>query len=242
MSELDETEAGRPGVKGTARERQVLEAREMATNYVAMGGEVWMSIRSLFCKILSGSTDHDTTSFAIFHCIVSLAGSLVGLRRDRVKHPLPHLAFVSHQLLLITRRIRPASYESRALRGLLTALAVKTVTRVHTTQHTAIAAETQNAESLAKPFAKHVGRVLFAYIDYMNDPLYILTLDVRRELESGLLFSLCEMLGEYNRDVLMVCTGFRWQDSHEVALEGKYLRLSEGDETSSREGAPRHKL
>ncbi|KIO05236.1 hypothetical protein M404DRAFT_999815 [Pisolithus tinctorius Marx 270] len=53
----------------------------------------------------------------------------------------------------------------------------------------------------------------------MNDPLYIETLDVRRELEPGL-FSLCEMLGGYNRDVLMVCTGFRWQDSHEVALEG----------------------
>ncbi|KIO05238.1 hypothetical protein M404DRAFT_999818 [Pisolithus tinctorius Marx 270] len=44
MSELDETEAGRLGVKGTVRERQVLEAREMATNYVAMGGEVWMCV------------------------------------------------------------------------------------------------------------------------------------------------------------------------------------------------------
>ncbi|KAI6138793.1 Urb2/Npa2 family-domain-containing protein, partial [Pisolithus tinctorius] len=92
--------------------------------------------------------------------------------------------------------------ESRALSGLLTALAVKTVTHVHTTQYTAIAAEKQNAESLAKPFAKHVGHVLFAYIDSMNDPLCILTLDIRRELEPGL-FSLCEMLGEYNRYALM---------------------------------------
>lgn len=44
MSELDEMEAGRLGVKGTARESQVLEAREMATSYVAMGGEVWMYV------------------------------------------------------------------------------------------------------------------------------------------------------------------------------------------------------
>ncbi|KAI6146719.1 Urb2/Npa2 family-domain-containing protein [Pisolithus tinctorius] len=187
-------------------------------------GNIW----SLLCKILSGSTDHDTaTSFATFHCIISIAGSLVRLRRDIVIHTLPHLAFVLHRLLLIIRRMRPqlgakqsklvagtlpswispsqplGIAESRALSRLLTALTVKTVPHTHTTQHTAIAAETQKAESLAKPFAKHVGHVLLAYIDSMNNPLCILTPDVRRELEPGL-FSLCEMLGEYNRDALMV--------------------------------------
>ncbi|KAI5992196.1 Urb2/Npa2 family-domain-containing protein [Pisolithus albus] len=187
-------------------------------------GSIW----SLLCKILSRTTDHDpATSFAIFHCIVSIAGSLVRLRRDIVIHTLPHLAFVLHRLLLITRRVRsqlgakqsklvagtlpswvspsqPLGVpESRALGRLLTALTVKTVPRTNTTQHTAVAAETQKAESLAKPFAKHVGHVLLAYIDSMNDPLCILTPEMRRELEPGL-FSLCEMLGEYNRDALMV--------------------------------------
>ncbi|KAI6020875.1 Urb2/Npa2 family-domain-containing protein [Pisolithus microcarpus] len=188
-------------------------------------GSIW----SLLCKILSGTTDHDpATSFAIFHCIVSIAGSLVRLRRDIVIHTLPHLAFVLHRLLLITRRVRPqlgakqsklvagtlpswvspsqpfGVPESRALSRLLTALTIKTVPRTHTTQqHTAVAAETQKTESLAKPFAKHVGHVLLAYIDSMNDPLCILTPEMRRELEPGL-FSLCEMLGEYNRDALMV--------------------------------------
>ncbi|KAI6146732.1 Urb2/Npa2 family-domain-containing protein [Pisolithus tinctorius] len=187
-------------------------------------GSIW----SLLCKILSGSTDHATaTSFATFHCIVSIAGSLVRMRRDIVIHTLPHLAFVLHRLLLIIRRMRPqlgakqsklvagtlpswispsqplGIAESRALSRLLTALTVKTVPHTHTTQHTAIAAETQKAESLAKPFAKHVGHVLLAYIDSMNNPLCILTPDIRREVEPGL-FSLCEMLGEYNRGALMV--------------------------------------
>ncbi|KAI6102377.1 Urb2/Npa2 family-domain-containing protein [Pisolithus thermaeus] len=188
-------------------------------------GSIW----SLLCKILSGTADHDTaTSFAIFHYIVSIAGSLVRLRRDIVIHTLPHLAFVLHRLLLITKRARPqlgakqsklvagtlpswvspsqplGIAESRALSRLLTTLTVKTVPRTYTTQqHTAIAAEAQKAESLAQPFAKHVGHVLLAYIDCMNDPLCVLTPEMRRELEPGL-FSLCEMLGEYNRDALMV--------------------------------------
>ncbi|KAI6028998.1 Urb2/Npa2 family-domain-containing protein [Pisolithus marmoratus] len=187
-------------------------------------GSIW----SLLCKILSGSTDHDsTTSFAIFHSVVSIASSLVRLRRDIVVHTLPHLAFVLHRLLLIIRRMRPqlgakqsklvtgtlpswvspsqplGVAESRTLSRLLTAFTVKTVPRTHTSQHTAIAAESHKAESLAKPFAKHVGHVLLAYIDSMNDPLCVLPPEMRRELEPGL-FSLCEMLGEYNRDALMV--------------------------------------
>ncbi|KAI6047021.1 Urb2/Npa2 family-domain-containing protein [Pisolithus marmoratus] len=187
-------------------------------------GSIW----SLLCKILSGYADHDaTTSFAIFRSIVSIASSLVRLRRDIVVHTLPHLAFVLHRLLLIIRRMRPqlgvkqsklvtgtlpswvspshplGVAESRALSRLLTALTVKTVPRTHTTQHTAIVAESHKAESLAKPFAKHVGPVLLAYIDSMNDPLCFLPPEMRRELEPGL-FSLCEMLGEYNRDALMV--------------------------------------
>ncbi|KAI5992198.1 Urb2/Npa2 family-domain-containing protein, partial [Pisolithus albus] len=170
---------------------------------------------SLLRKILSGTTDHDTTtSFAIFQCIVSIAGSLVRLRRDIVIHTLPHLAFVLHRLLSITRRVRPqlgakqsklvagtlpswvspsqpfGVPESRALSRLLTVLTIKTVPRTHTTQqHTAVAAETT--------------RPALAYIDSMNDPVCILTPEMRHELEPGP-FPLCEMLGEYNRDALMV--------------------------------------
>ncbi|KAI6137225.1 Urb2/Npa2 family-domain-containing protein [Pisolithus sp. B1] len=161
-------------------------------------GSIW----SLLCKILSGTADHDTaTSFAIFHYIVSIAGSLrarpqLGAKQSRlVAGTLPSWVSPSQPLGVA---------ESRALSRLLTTLTVKTVPRTYTTQqHTATAAETQKAESLAKPFAKHVGHVLLAYIDCMNDPLCVLIPEMRRELEPGL-FSLCEMLGEYNRDALMV--------------------------------------
>ncbi|KIK15385.1 hypothetical protein PISMIDRAFT_640826, partial [Pisolithus microcarpus 441] len=84
--------------------------------------------------------------------------------------------------------------ESRALSRLLTALTIKTVPRTNTTQHTAVATETHKTESPAKPFAKHVGHVLLAYIDSMNDPLCIPIPEIQWELEPGL-FSLCGMLG-----------------------------------------------
>ncbi|KAI6141673.1 hypothetical protein BKA82DRAFT_29133 [Pisolithus tinctorius] len=134
----------------------ILHLKPAAVRSVDLG-----SIWSLLCKILSGTTDHDNaSSFAMFHCIVSIAGSLVRLRRDIVIHTLPHLAFVLHRPLLITRRMR------------------------------------------SQPGAEQ-RHVLLAYIDSMNDPLCILTPEIRRELEPGL-FSLCEMLGEHNREALMV--------------------------------------
>ncbi|KAI6095269.1 hypothetical protein F5141DRAFT_725424 [Pisolithus sp. B1] len=154
-------------------------------------GSIW----SLLSKILSGTANHDTaTSFATFHCIISVADS--GAKQSKlVAGTLPSWVCPSQPLGVA---------EIRAFSRLLTALTVKTVPPTYTTQrHTSVAAETQKAESLAKPFAKHVGHVLLAYIDCMNDPLCVLTPDMRRELEPGL-FSLCEMLGEYNRDALMV--------------------------------------
>ncbi|KAI6022335.1 Urb2/Npa2 family-domain-containing protein [Pisolithus microcarpus] len=145
---------------------------------------------------------------SIFHCIISVAGSLVRLR-----------PFVLHRLLPVMRRSKPVAgtlpswvspsqplgvAESRAFSRHLTTLTIKTVPRTHTTQqHTTAAAETQKAESLVEPFAKHVAHVMLAYVGSMNDPLCTLTPEMRRELEPGL-FSLCEMLGEYNRDALMV--------------------------------------
>jgi len=64
-------------------------------------------------------------------------------------------------------------------------------------------ADSQKAESLAKPFSKHAAFVLKAYMDAMNDPLCVMPLGVRKELYPGL-FSLCDMINEYSRDAMMV--------------------------------------
>lgn len=165
------------------------------------------------------------TVFPIFHHIVTIIGALVRLRRDLVVHTLPHLSLVLRQLIMLTRKIRPqlgakqskivadtfpswlcvsqplSTDEARALARLLTSLTTKTVPRTHAHAST----ESQKAESLAKPFAKHASYVLVAYVDGFNDPLCIISAEMRRELEPGL-FSLCEMVGEHSRDALMVST------------------------------------
>jgi hypothetical protein len=89
------------------------------------------------------------------------------------------------------------SEESRMLSRLLEMLNVKTIIRSHTTH------ETQKAESLGKPFSKHAAYVLAAYIEALNEPLCVLSMDVRRELEPGL-FALCGLMGEHARDALVV--------------------------------------
>lgn len=88
--------------------------------------------------------------------------------------------------------------EAKALSRVLEMLTTKTITRVHATP-----AETQKAESLAAPFSKHAVFVLKAYIEAMNDPLCVLTLDVRKELLPGL-YALCGIIGEHSRDAIMV--------------------------------------
>lgn len=64
-------------------------------------------------------------------------------------------------------------------------------------------AEPQKAESLAKPFSKHAAYVLETYIEAMNDPLCVLPLEVRKELQPGM-FALCGMVSEHSRDSLMI--------------------------------------
>ncbi|KAF8845403.1 hypothetical protein BDN67DRAFT_961740 [Paxillus ammoniavirescens] len=184
-------------------------------------GSIW----SLLNKMLSGSSEHDkATSFPIFYHIVTIIGALLRLRRDLVVHTLPHLSLVLRQLMMITRSIRPqlgakqskivtdtfpswisssqplAADEGCALARLLTTLTAKTVPRTYTHPPPT---ESQKAESLAKPFAKHAGYVLIAYIDALNDPLCVMTTEMRRELEPGL-FALCEMVGEHSRDAVMM--------------------------------------
>lgn len=85
----------------------------------------------------------------------------------------------------------------RMLSRLLETLNAKTIIRSHT------ASDTQKPESLAKPFSKHAAYVLAAYIEALNDPLCVVTLEMRRELESGL-FMLCGFMGEHARDALVV--------------------------------------
>ena len=65
------------------------------------------------------------------------------------------------------------------------------------------AADAQKPESLVRPFSKHAAYVLTAYIDALNDPLCFVSSAVRKELQPGL-FALCDMLGEHNRDAMMV--------------------------------------
>ena len=167
---------------------------------------------------------HDqATEVIVFHKIVAILSSLIRLRRDLVSHALPHLGMILRQLLLCMRSCRPhlgakqtsivmntqplwisASHslgpeEAKILGRLLENLNTKTTVRVPSSA----ALETQKAESLAKPFSKHAVYVLKAYIEAVNDPLCLLPLDVRKELQPGI-FALCSMISEHSRDSLMI--------------------------------------
>ena len=154
--------------------------------------------------------------------MVNVLSALIRLRRDLVLNTLPHLGFVLRQLTACLRSLRPqlgakqsrlvmdtlprwiaptqplSSQESKALARLLTTLTTKTMVRVH-----GPAADAQKPESLVRPFSKHAAYVLTAYIDAVNDPLCFVSSAVRKELQPGL-FALCDMLGEHNRDAMMV--------------------------------------
>lgn len=181
---------------------------------------IWLFIS----KMLAPSQVHDQqTETMVFHRIIAISSSLIRLRRDLVTDTLPHLGVVLRQLLLSIRGCRPnlglrqktlvmntqpqwisASHplgaeEGRALGRLLDSLNTKTTVRILSSSTSDI----QKAESLAKPFSKHAAYVLQAYIGAMNDSLCVLSLEIRKELESGL-FALCAMMNEHSRDALMV--------------------------------------
>ncbi|CAA7264694.1 unnamed protein product [Cyclocybe aegerita] len=181
---------------------------------------IWL----LISKFLAPSKDHDeATQPEIFQHIIMTISPLIRLRRDLVTLSLPHLGFILRQLLLSLRACRPhlgpkqlslvmntqprwissvkalGPEEAKALGRLLESLTTKTTMRLPTSS----ILETQKAESLARPFSKHAAYVLKAYIEAMNDPLCVLSLEVRQELESGL-FVLCGMMSEHSRDALMV--------------------------------------
>ncbi|KAH9853182.1 Urb2/Npa2 family-domain-containing protein [Lenzites betulinus] len=179
------------------------------------------SLWSILRALLTGSPTHDeTTDPAIFNGAVNILSALVRLRRDLVLNTLPHLGFALRQLISCLRSLRPqlggkqrrlvldtlprwlapahalGAAESRALARLLTTLTTKTMVRTH-------GADTPKPEALARPFAKHAAYVLTAYVDAVGDPLCFVAAGVRRELQPGL-YALCDMLGEHNRDAMMV--------------------------------------
>lgn len=182
------------------------------------------SIWSILSTSLEGSANHDiSTHRATFNEIISILSALIRLRRDLVTSTLPHLGHVLRRLLQSLRHIRPnlgakqtklvtdtlprwtntstplVAEEAKAVARLLTTMTTKTLVRGQS------AGDSDKAESLARPFSKHAAYVLAAYVEAMNDPLCALPQDTRRELEPGL-FALCDMMGEYNRDAMMVAS------------------------------------
>ncbi|KAK2462096.1 hypothetical protein APHAL10511_006559 [Amanita phalloides] len=179
-------------------------------------------IWQLLSEFLASSRLHDQeTHTTIFHRIVTIIGALVRLRRDLITWTLPHLGMTLRQLILCMRGCRPmlgakqtamvmdsqprwinakqtlGIDEAKALSRLLETLGTKTVIRTH------VHGERQKAESLVKPFSKHAIYVIKAYIECMDDPLWVLSGEVRKELQPGL-FVLCGMVSEHGRDAVMV--------------------------------------
>ncbi|KAF8971581.1 Urb2/Npa2 family-domain-containing protein, partial [Flammula alnicola] len=205
---------------------QVLEmvAQHCSDQQAALRSLDTAGIWLLLSKFLAPSQVHDEdTETTIFLKIIAILSSLIRLRRDLVAHALPHLGMILRQLLLCTRGCRPhlgakqtvmvmntqprwisasqplGAQEAKVLGRLLESLNTKTTVRFLGSSMP----EMQKAESLAKPFSKHAAYVLKAYIEAMNDPLCILPLDVRKELQPGI-FALCGMVSEYSRDSLMI--------------------------------------
>ncbi|KAJ3815023.1 Urb2/Npa2 family-domain-containing protein [Lentinula aff. lateritia] len=180
---------------------------------------VWLFI----AKICAGAQSHNpTTSVETFHCIVSITTALVRLRRDLVLLTIPHLGIVLRRLIQSMQSPRPSLgpkqtalvshslpfwiniryplgvEESNALSRLLESLNTKNVVRKLTTSTTT----PSKAESLAKPFSKHAGYVIKAYVESLNNPLCELSTAVRKELQPGL-YALCGMMNDFSRDTLM---------------------------------------
>ncbi|KAJ7102157.1 Urb2/Npa2 family-domain-containing protein [Mycena belliarum] len=182
-------------------------------------GCIWL----LLSRFLTKSKEHDDkTCTALFHEIALTIGALIRLRRDLVSLTLPNLAFVLQQLIATIRRPRPqlgakqtalvtdslplwvnSAYPMRPEEGKALARLLETLTTKTTIRTNSSTADAQQAQSLARSFSKHAAYTLKAYIDAMNDPLCILSSELRKELRPGL-FALCSMLNDHSRDAMMV--------------------------------------
>jgi len=183
------------------------------------------TIWSILGHYLAGSAVHSSATCGVTYThIVTIISALLRLRRDLAINTLPHLNIALRDLIMCLRRLRthlgakqsrivadtlpswispiePArSQEGKAIARLLTTLTTKTVVRNYGSS-----TEGQKAESLARPFSKHAAYVLCAYIQALNDPLCVFPAEIRKELEPGL-FALCDMMGENNRDAMMVAS------------------------------------
>lgn len=205
---------------------------------------------SAFAKSLPSPSSRPS----IFASLTSIATSLIRHRRDLVASNAPLLNSVLSLLLRCLRSPRPnlggrqtrtivdntplwldvvnhplGSVEARAMARLLTSLTVKTVPRRNTRADAeATQARPAKAASLAGPMARHVPYILLAYVRLLTDLDALISTTVRRDLEPGI-GSLCEMIGEKDRDAIMIGGGLdgggkgvlkmvweRWEESKYV--------------------------
>lgn len=206
------------GVAGTLRASKLINVHKPSAIRPVDASHIWI----LLARFLSPSKVHDdVTSTTTYLSVINIISGLIRLRRDLLSTSLPHLGSVLRLLvqglkqprpllgskqtemvaMTLPRWIRPADpldlTAAQALARLLEAMCSKTIVRNRSSS------EEVKAESLARPFSKHAAYVLKAYVDMMNDPLCVVSLEVRRALQPGL-FALCSMMGPHNRDALMV--------------------------------------
>ncbi|KAH9937475.1 Urb2/Npa2 family-domain-containing protein [Fomitopsis serialis] len=157
------------------------------------------AIWSIVGQLLASSSEHDqSTDATVFQEIVNTVSALIRLRRDLILNTLPHFGMILRRLISALRGLRPqlGAKQTRLVMNTLPAWI-----NHHTNARTE--PESQKPESLARPFSKHAAYVLTAYIEAVNDPLCVVSTQMRRELQPGL-FALCDMLGDHNRDAVMV--------------------------------------
>ncbi|PWN51792.1 hypothetical protein IE53DRAFT_409922 [Violaceomyces palustris] len=166
----------------------------------------------------------------IFLCIVSAMASIIRLRQDLLSSHMPNLAGLLSQIFRLFQRLKPSVggaqqrsvretlpewldplerplgvSEARSFSRLLMSLTAKSATL----GPSLAASKKKNGqtrkstESLAKPFSKHAIHVLVAYIRTLTAPITEIPTDVRTEIQLGLL-SICEIVGEHERDAAMV--------------------------------------
>ncbi|CDZ96344.1 Nucleolar 27S pre-rRNA processing, Urb2/Npa2, C-terminal [Phaffia rhodozyma] len=175
-----------------------------------------------------GTASSSTTRHDLFRMVVSSLTDLVRHRRDLVSSAAVHLSALLSQLIgcfqtvrsnLGGRQVRIVEStlpgwinsvdqplnadDARCLARLLTSLTAKTIPRLNT--RLASSASTK-AESLAGPLSKHAPYLLLAYTRLLTDLNTTVPPLIRRELEPGV-FAICGMVGEKDRDSVMVGGG-----------------------------------
>ena len=175
---------------------------------------------------------------SVYTSVASLLVSLIRQRRDLIVHFLPHLTHALNRLLFALRVSREGlnlgrkqrqrvatdrpkwlvgkdisliplgAEEAKSLARVLTSMTAKT--SVRETRGRGTSQPPGMMESLVKPFSKHAGYVLIAYINaIIGDSLLTIPRTSRIALEDGI-FALCEAVsggksggGDFGRDWVM---------------------------------------